>query len=88
MENILHSEWDKHGKTFGCEGTEGVNLSYSKWHCGIQPIHLLEFQHTKLAKVFSRRGKQRFRVVIKLLFGICRMHKGNHSEHHSLISCC
>ena len=86
MENILHSKRDKHGKAFGRKGTEGINLPNAKRHNRIQPVHLLEFQYAELTKVLSRRGKQRFRIVIKLFFGIRRMHKGNHGEHHSLIS--
>ena len=85
MENILHSKRDKHGKAFGRKGTEGINLPHAKRHNRIQPVHLLKFQHAELTKVLSRRGKQRFRVVIKLFFGIRRMHKGNHGKHHSLI---
>ena len=43
VKNILHSEGDKHGETFGREGTEGINLPYTKRHNRIQPVHLLKF---------------------------------------------
>ena len=85
MKNILYPKRDKHGKAFSCKGTEGINLPHTEWHNRIQPVHLLEFQHAELTKVLSRCGKQRFRVVIKLFFGIRRMHEGNHGKHHSLI---
>ena len=51
-----------------------------------RPSTCWNFQHAELTKMLSRRGKQRFRIVIKLFFGIRRMHKGNYGEHHSLIS--
>ena len=83
--NLLHLEGHEHRKALCGQGTEGINLPHTKRHNRIQPVHLLEFQHAELTKMLSRRGKQRFRVVIKLFFGIRRMHKGNHGEHHSLI---
>ena len=84
--DFLHSERDKHCKALCCEGTQGIYLPYTKWQSCIQSVHLLIFQHRKLAQMLSCGSQESFCIIVELLFGICRMHHRQHSKHHSLVT--
>ena len=84
--DFLHSEWDKHCKALCCEGTQGIYLPYTKWQSCIQSVHLLIFQHRKLAQMLSCGSQESFCIIVELLFGICRMHHRQHGKHHSLVT--
>ena len=86
MVDFLHTERDKHRKALRCQGTQGINLSYTKRQSRVQPVHLLIFQHRKLTEVFSGCREQGFGIIVKLLFGICGMHHRQHGKHHSLVT--
>ena len=53
MVDFLHTERDKHCKALCCEGTQGIYLPYTKWQGCIHSVHLLIFQHRKLAQMLS-----------------------------------
>ena len=84
--DFLHSERDKHCKALCCEGTQGIYLPYTKWQSCIQSVHLLIFQHRKLAQMLSCGSQESFCIIVELLFGICRMHHRQHGKHHSLVT--
>ena len=84
--DFLHSERDKHCKALCCEGTQGIYLPYTKCQSCIQSVHLLIFQHCKLAQVLSCSSQDSFCIIVELLFGICRMHHRQHGKHHSLVT--
>ena len=84
--NFLHTERDKHCKALRCEGTQGIYLPYTKWQSCIQSVHLLIFQHRKLAQMLSCGSQESFCIIVELLFGICRMHHRQHGKHHSLVT--
>ena len=88
MVDFLHTERDKHCKALCCEGTQGIYLPYTKWQSCIQSVHLLIFQHRKLAQVLSCSSQESFCIIVELLFGICRMHHRQHGKHHSLVTGC
>ena len=86
MVDFLHTEGDKHRKALRCEGTQGINLPYPERQGGIQTVHLLIFQHRKLAEMLSRCREQGFGIIVKLLFGVCGMHHRQHRKHHPLVT--
>ena len=88
MVDFLHTERDKHCKALCCEGTQGIYLPYTKWQGCIQSVHLLIFQHRKLAQMLSCGSQESFCIIVELLFGICRMHHRQHGKHHSLVTGC
>ena len=88
MVDFLHTERDKHCKALCCEGTQGIYLPHTKWQSCIQSVHLLIFQHRKLAQMLSCGSQESFCIIVELLFGICRMHHRQHGKHHSLVTGC
>ena len=86
MVDFLHTERDKHRKALRGEGTQGINLPHAERQGGIQTVHLLIFQHGKLAEMLSCCCEQGFRVVVELLFGISRMHHREDGKHHPLVT--
>ena len=86
--DFLHTERDKHCKALRCEGTQGIYLPYTKWQGCIQSVHLLIFQHRKLAQVLSCGSQESFCIIVELLFGVSRMHHRQHGKHHSLVTGC
>ena len=84
--NVLHTERNKHGERFRCQRSECVNPSYTERHCGVQAVHLLEFQNCKLAQVLSCSREERLRVIVELFLRIGGMNQRKNCEHHSLIS--
>ena len=84
--DVLHPEWDKHRKALGGEGAEGVDLPSAEGHHRIQPVKLLELQHTELAKVLSCGGQQGFGVAVKLLLAVRRVYHRKDGEHHTLVT--
>ena len=86
MVDFLHTEGDKHRKALRGQGTHSVNLAHTKGERSVQPVHLLIFQHRKLAQMLSGCREQGFRVIIKLLPAVGGMHHRNDSEHHPLVT--
>ena len=86
MVDFLHTERDKHRKALRGEGTQGINLPHAERQGGIQSVHLLIFQHGKLAEMLSCCCEQGFGVIVKLLFGISRMHHREDGKHHPLVT--
>ena len=86
MVDVLHPKRDKNRKALRCQRSESVHLADAKGHDRIQPVHLLELQDTKLAEVLSGGSKQRFGVVVELLFGVRRVNHRQDGKHHALVS--
>ena len=84
--DFLYSERNKHRKAFRCEGTHRINPADTKRQGGIQPVHLLIFQHRKLTKVLSGCGKESFRIIVKLFLCFRRMHHRQNRKKHSLVT--
>lgn len=86
MVDFLHTERNKHRKALRGEGTQGIYFPHAERQGGVQTVHLLVLQHGKLAEMLPCRREQGFRVIVKLLFGVCGMHHRKHGKHHPLVT--
>ena len=86
MVDFLHTERDKYRKALRCQGTQGVNPPYAERQSRVQTVHLLVFQHRKLAQMLSGCREQGFGIAVKLLFGVGGMHHREDRKHHPLVT--
>ena len=84
---LLNSERHKNCKAFCCKSSHHLYLSHTDRKSSIKTVHLLPLKDRELAKLLSCRSHDGFRVIIKLLLGICHVNQSEDSKHHPLVSC-
>ena len=86
LHNFLGSERNEHCRAFGSQGAQCLDAPQAIGQHGVQAIPLLPTQGGKLAQVLTGNRKQRFGIIIQLLFGTCHVDKGDQTKHHPLVA--
>lgn len=64
--DFLRPKGDEHRRAFGGQGPNGVDFAQAVGQRRVQAAHLLPGQGGELAEMLSGRGRQGFRVAVKL----------------------
>ena len=83
--HLLYLKGHEHRKAFGGEGAKRIDPPCADGKNSVQPVELLEFQHSKLAHMLSCYGKHRFGVAVELFFVVGGNDHRNDRQHHPLI---